>query len=138
MSTGRIHRRSSSGEERATPSPLLKKNGIIPSSSPYISKRRPFTSTHAQHITRTICSTLWGQKLTFHPHVRGDPPIPFSSLWPEKRTLVDTYVEAELNKHPYDLCKLLLVTNSHKSLDALMDEQVSQSCTLDQLFGTVI
>lgn len=113
--------------------PVQLKNGKTLSSSPSLSpsvrKRQDSGSalsstSHAQHHTRIICNSLWGQRLTFHPYVSGEEPIVFSSLWPEKRTLVEIYSDAELNKQPYDLCKLLLSTNSHKALDMLLDEQV--------------
>ena len=71
-----------------------------------------------------MCNSLWGQKLTFHPYVSREEPIVFSSLWPERKSLVEIYVDAGLQKQPYDLCKLLLTTNSFKALDALLDEKV--------------
>ena len=83
------------------------------------------STPQAQHLARIICNSLWGQKLTFHPYTSGETPIPFSSLWPDKRTLVDTFSEAELNKRPFELCKLLLATNSFWCLEALLDERVS-------------
>ena len=52
----------------------------------------------------------------------------FSCLWPDdKQTLIDTYRDAELNKQPYDLCKLLLAANCLKTLEALLDEKVTNS-----------
>ena len=112
------HRRTGSKGYNSSPSP-----------SPRVGRRHDSSSaltsvSHAQHNTRIICNSLWGQKLTFHPFVCGEEPIVFSSLWPEKRTLVEICRDAELNKHPYDLCKLLLSTNSFKALDILLDEQV--------------
>lgn len=97
------------------------------SSSPRVAKRQDNTlpsSSHTQHVTRTICDSLWGQKLTFHPYKLGDSPVSFPALWPDRRTLVDTYKEPEVSKYPYELCKLLLATGSFKTLDALLDEQV--------------
>lgn len=120
-----------SNRGRGTPQIIRMNGGTPPSSSPSPRLRRhenTITSTsHAQHQTRLICNSLWGQRLTFHPYVSGDSPIPFSTLWPDKKMLVETYTDqdAELNRRPYDLCKLLLSTNSWKSLDALLDEQVS-------------
>lgn len=113
--------------------PIHRRNGrslnSSPSGSPRVARRQDSGSaltsiSHAQHQTRIICNSLWGQKLTFHPYMSGEPPIVFSSLWPEKRTLVEIYRDAELSKRPYDICKLLLSTNSHKALDILLDEQV--------------
>lgn len=105
-------------------------NGLSgsPSHSPRVARRQESGPSHStsqvHHLTRITCNSLWGQKLTFHPYVSGESLVPFSSLWPERRTLVDTFREAELDKRPYELCKLLLTTNSFKSLDALLDEQV--------------
>ena len=126
---GSIH---TNGLEGATPpaSHTHKQNGRTPptNSSPRQPRRQepaPSSTSHAQHQTLLICNTLWGQKLTFHPYKVGDPSIQFCSLWPpDKQTLVDTYNDAELHKRPYDLCKLLLTTNSHKMLDALLEEKV--------------
>lgn len=76
------------------------------------------------HWAQTISNTTWGHQLSFHPFTRGDAPVQFSSLWPDKSILVATYKEANLGQCVYDLCKLLLVTNSDKSLDALLEDHV--------------
>ena len=78
------------------------------------------------HWTQTISNTTWGHQLSFHPFSRGDAPVRFSSLWPDKEILVATYKEANLVQCVYDLCKLLVVTNSDRSLDALLENHVSQ------------
>ena len=77
------------------------------------------------HWAQTVSNTTWGHQLSFHPFTRGDSPVHFSSLWPDKSILVATYKEANLGQCVYDLCKLLLVTNSDKSLDALLEDHVS-------------
>lgn len=118
--------------------PHIKTNGCVfppgatrTQGSPRLPRRSdgatvPQTS-HILHITKTIYNTLWGQGLTFHPYTRGDSPVHFSSLWPDRRTtLIDTYQGAELEKHPYELCKLLLATNSYTTLDVLLEEKVSE------------
>lgn len=99
------------------------------SHSPCVARRQESTS-HVQHLTLLICNSLWGQKLTFLSFVNGESLVPFSLLWPDKHTLVDTFREAEFNKRPFELCKLLLATNSTKSLDALLEEQVSHHLLL--------
>ena len=81
--------------------------------------------SQALHWAQTISNTTWGHQLSFHPFSRGDAPVHFSSLWPDKEILVATYKEANLGQCVYDLCKLLLVTNSDKSLDALLEDHVS-------------
>ena len=78
-------------------------------------------------VTQTICNALWGNQLSFHPFTRGDTPVIFSSLWPGKQTLVEAYADANIEDAPYELCKLLVATNSAKSLDALLEERVSIS-----------
>lgn len=128
---------TSSKDSGTPPAPQQKRlhhqNGrVVPprsSPSPRVMRRQesgagPAHSTpQAQHLARIICNSLWGQKLTFHPYTSGESPIPFLSLWPDKRTLVDTFTEAELNKRPFELCKLLLATNSFWCLEALLDER---------------
>ena len=93
------------------------------------SRRMPsrLDSTESQilHNVKTIYNTFWGQSLTFHPFVHGDTPISFSKLWPDRRaSLLDAFKEAELDKHPYEMCKLLLATNSSATLDALVEGKV--------------
>lgn len=107
-----------------TSSPHLVRRPASANSSPHLVRRQTSTS-HDQHLSRVICNSLWRQKLTFHPYVSGDAPVAFCSLWPDKSTLVDTYREAEFHKRPYELCKLLLSTNSYKALDGLLDEKVN-------------
>ena len=77
------------------------------------------------HWAQTISNTTWGYQLSFHIFTRGDAPVWFSSLWPDKGSLVATYKDANLGEGVFELCKLLLVTNSDKSLDALLDDHVS-------------
>jgi len=93
------------------------------------SRRMPgrMDSTESQllHNVKTIYNTFWGQSLTFHPFVCGDTPPSFSKLWPDRRpALLDAFKEAELDRHPYEVCKLLLATNSHATLDALVEGKV--------------
>ncbi len=79
-------------------------------------------------VTKTICDALWGNQLSFHPFNRGDAPVEFTSLWPKKpATLVETYTHANIEQAPYELCKLLVATNSAQSLDALLEERVRLS-----------
>lgn len=134
---------SSNTSESATPPTTRrqngKRNGVSPhnngwtpptNSSPHVARRlEPAMSatSHTQHLTLLICNSLWGQKLTFHPFTMGDKPVMFSNLWPDQETLVDTYKDAELNKRPYDLCKLLLAGQCVKALEALLDQKVSSS-----------
>ena len=84
--------------------------------------------SQALHWAQTISNTTWGHQLSFHPFSRGDAPVHFSSLWPDKEILVATYKEANLGQCVFDLCKLLLVTSSDKSLDALLEDHVSYQC----------
>ena len=114
--------------------PQITNGGIFPSGpprtqgSPHLPRRceGASQSSHILHITKTIYNTLWGQGLTFHPYTHGDSVVLFPSLWPDRRaTLIDTYQGAELDKHSYELCKLLLATNSYTTLDLLMEEKVS-------------
>ena len=84
--------------------------------------------SQALHWAQTISNTTWGHQLSFHPFSRGDAPVHFSSLWPDKEILVATYKEANLGQCVFDLCKLLLVTSSNKSLDALLEDHVSCQC----------
>ena len=86
------------------------------------------TPSQTLHWAQTISNTTWGHQLSFHPFTRGDAPVQFSSLWPDKSILVATYKEANLGRCVYDLCKLLLVTNSDRSLDALLEDHVSCCC----------
>lgn len=81
-------------------------------------------SAQSTNIPQTICNALWGHQLSFHPFSRGDPPVKFSSLWPNKNSLIDAYRDANLEQAPYELCKLLLATNSASILDALLEEHV--------------
>lgn len=81
-------------------------------------------SGQSTHITQTICNALWGHQLSFHPFTRGDAPVRFSLLWPDKQSLIEAYRDANLEQAPYELCKLLLATNSAASLDALLEEHV--------------
>ena len=75
-------------------------------------------------MTQTICNALWGHQLSFHGFTIGDDPVDFASLWPDKKTLVETYRDASLERASYELCKLLLATKSVKSLKALLEEKV--------------
>lgn len=86
------------------------------------------STSQTHHITQTICNTLWGHQLSFHPFEQGDQLINFCSLWPSKQTLIDTYKEANISQAPYELVKLLVATNNPKSLDALLEEQVTTCC----------
>lgn len=102
---------------RSTGSPL--------SGSPRLVRRADSNNTHVQHIAKTIYNTFWGQGLTFHPFTHGDTPVSFPALWPDRRTtLMEAFKGAELDKNPYELCKLLLATNSHTTLDVLLEEKV--------------
>lgn len=120
---GRQDNRQLRGSPSCSPNIARRSN----SNSPRVTKRQESASAHTSqvhHLTRIICNSLWGQKLTFHPYVRGDSLIPFCSLWPDGKMLVDTFREAEFNKQPFELCKLLLATSSIKSLEALLEKQV--------------
>ena len=79
-------------------------------------------SEHSQPVTETSCQSLWGNKLSSLPFTFGDNPIPFSSLWPDKRHFVDVYKKANLEQECYSLCALLVVTNATKCLAALLED----------------
>ncbi len=79
-------------------------------------------SGQSQHITQTICNTLWRHNLSFLPYSQGDEPVSFSNLLPGKKTLVDVYRQASLDRACYELCKLLMATNSLQSLEALLED----------------
>ncbi len=76
----------------------------------------------SQHQTRTICNALWRHNLSFHPYSQGDSPVMFSVLLPDKRSLVETYQQASLDAACYEVCVLLLATNSAQSLEALLED----------------
>lgn len=93
------HHSSSSGSPSGA-----RKQGSSSSNSPRVARRQESGPSHStsqvHHLTRIICNSLWGQKLTFHPYVSGESLVPFSSLWPDRRMMVDTFREAELSKRP--------------------------------------
>ncbi len=107
-------------------------NGILAHHQITISDHSPL------QVTKTICDALWGNQLSFHPFNRGDAPVEFTSLWPTKAaTLVETYAHANIEQAPYELCKLLVTTNSAQSLDALLEERVrpcQYCCTSETSF----
>ena len=81
-------------------------------------------SENTLHQTQTICNTLWGHQLSFHAFTVGDSHVNFASLWPDKKSLVEIYRNANLERASYELCKLLLATKSVSSLRALLAEKV--------------
>jgi len=85
-------------------------------------KQMASLSESSQHVTQTICKSLWGNQLSFHPFTFGDDPVNFATLWPDKRSFVAIYQEANLEPACYELCKLLLVTSSTKCLAALLED----------------
>ncbi len=95
------------------------------SNSPRSMRRSPNSNAQIIHNVKTIYTTFWGQGLTFNPYMHGDEPVSFPRLWPERRaTLVEGFVQAELDKNPYELIKLLLATSSNATLEVLVEEKV--------------
>lgn len=78
----------------------------------------------------TIYSNLWGSYLLNKDYTPGHL-IEFSSLWPDATTFADTYAES-LGNCCYELCKLLLVSNSVKYLEVLLDKG---HVAIDRCFG---
>ena len=78
-------------------------------------------TSQSRSVTQTLCNALWGHLLTFHPFVVGDPCVPFSSLWPDRKSLVETYREAGLEEGAYELAKLLMASGSVAALEALLE-----------------
>lgn len=78
----------------------------------------------------TIYSNLWGPYLLNKDYIPGCP-IEFCSLWPDATTFADTYSES-LTNCCYELCKLLLASNSVKYLEVLLDKG---HVAIDRCFG---
>eukprot|EP00731_Ephydatia_muelleri_P012731 Em0007g41a len=78
----------------------------------------------------TIYSNLWGPYLLNKDYTPGHL-IEFSSLWPDATTFADTYAES-LGNCCYELCKLLLASNSVKYLEVLLDKG---HVAIDRCFG---
>ena len=95
------------------------------------------TNGQSQHNTQTLCNTLWGHNLSFHPFLHGDDPIPFSSLLPNNKTFLETYRDAHLEKALFELCQLLVATNSVKSLECLLEQSVLQASQCFKTAGKV-